>query len=131
MDKPKNSINHRLLNLSDKIWTLGEIEHLRRHAQRSSHVTKDGEEKLFWEVVARQSKELRRDYQKEYLDTNELGWCAEKVAASLKQLNYECEEEGSEFFDRIENLTDMVLSHVLGEDLTQCESCAKDRAGVE
>lgn len=124
-------MNHDLLNLTDKIWMLSELEHLRRHARRSSKVAEDEEEKLFWNVVAKQSKELRRDYQKKYLDVDELGWCAEKVSASLKQLNYECEEEGSEFFERIESLTDMVLSHVLKEDLTQCEGCAKDRAGVE
>lgn len=131
MDESKNSIDHKLLNLSDKIWALGEMEHLRRHARRNSKVTKDKEEKLFWNIIARQSKELRRDYQKEYLDVDELGWCPEKVAASLKQLNYECEDEGSEFFERIESLTDVVLSHILGEDLTKCESCTKDKAGVE
>lgn len=131
MEKSAESLKHKKMNLSDKIWQLGELEHLRRHARRSAKVAKDEDEKLFWNVIALQSKKIRRDFQKEYLDTDDLSWCPEKVAASLKQLNYECEQEGSELFDRIENLCDMVLSHALGEDLYSCESCAKDAAGID
>lgn len=118
------------MSISDKISTLSELEHMRRHARRASKVTSDDEEKLFWNVISRQCQEIRREYQKEYLDTDEINWCPVKVAASLKQLNYECEEEGSHLFERIETLCDTVLSHALHEDLQGCEGCAKDHNDV-
>lgn len=129
MGKISESDKHKLMNLSDKIRKVGELEHMRFHAKRNTHVLKDEEEKLFWGVVARQSLEYRREFQKEYLDVDDHEWCPEKVACILKQIN--TEDDDPLFFDKIENLCDMVLSHILNEDLSGCESCAKDKADVE
>lgn len=129
MEESPESLKHKKMNLSDKIRKVGELEHMYFHAKRNTHVLEDPEEKLFWGVVARQAQEYRRGYQKEYLDVKDHEWCPEKVACSLKQVN--SEDDDPTYFDRIENLCDMVLSHILGEDLYGCESCAKDKATIQ
>lgn len=122
-------MNHDSLNLTDKIATLAELEHVRRHAKRSAKVAADPDEKLFYQVVARQAQELRREYQAKYLPSSELDWCLTKSAATLKQLTYEAEED-IEFVDRLENLADEILSHALKVDLSGCAACREDEQSV-
>lgn len=130
MEDTQNLVNHDLLSLTDKIRKVGELEHIRYHAKRASKVVKDEEEKLFWRVIALQSRDLRREVQKRHLDTDKVNWCPEKAACALKQINYE-DEEDDELFERIETLCDTILSHALHEDLHGCEGCEKDKPNIE
>lgn len=119
-------MNHNLLNLTDKLSLIGELEHIRRHAKRSAKVAEESEDKLFYQVIAANAQSLRRDYQAKYLDTPELDWCLVKSAATLKQLAYESEDD-EEFFERLETLTDQIYTHAFKQDMSGCKACAEDK----
>lgn len=125
----ESQINHDKLSLLDRVSIVGELEHIRRHAIRSAKASEQDEDKLFYEVIAEQSKNLRRKYQKEYLNCDEKDWCLVKAAASLKQLFYEIGGD-YEYLNDTENLADNILSHAFHQDLTNCEACAKDKNDV-
>lgn len=110
----------------DNVAIIGELEHIRRHAKRSAKVTEKEEDKLFYEVTAERAKELRRSYQKQYLNCTEKDWCLVKAAASIKQLFYEvsCDYD---YLNDAEILADSILSHAFNQDLTGCESCQSDK----
>lgn len=119
-------MNHKNLALADKINLLGELEHLRRHCLRSAHTIGDKEKKFYYQVKAKQLKDLRRNTQKKWLGTDEIDWCIVKSSACLKQLNNELAAEDLELYSNIESIADELLGHALGEDLRGCSSCRDD-----
>lgn len=130
MENTPNLIDHNKLSILDRVAIIGELEHIRRHAVRSAHIAEAEEKKLSYGVIAQRAKQLRRRYQKEYLDCDELDWCLVKSSAALKQLFYETGSEFS-FLDEAERLTDEILSNAYNIDLSGCESCANDKEDIQ
>lgn len=122
---------HKVLDLSDKIALLAELEHNRHHLVRSAHVAEDEEQKFWYQVKAEQAKQLRRKIQKKWLETGELDWCLVKSCSRIKWLNEEVLSSDLELFSEIEHFADDILSHALGEDLSGCKSCRAELDGVE
>lgn len=124
-------MDHQKLSTLDKITLIGELQHIRAHALRSSKVAEKDEDKFFYQVIASQAQEARRAYMAKHFQLDEKDWCLVKAAATLKQLNYELAHGDETEFAELENLADSILSHATGEDLTGCESCAKDATVVK
>lgn len=119
-------MEHKKLAVADKITLLGECEHLRRHCIRSAHVTEGKDKKFYYQVKAKQLKDVRRKLQDKWLKTDELDWCIVKSSATLKQLNNELLMEDLELFSDIERIADDLLGNALGEDLSGCSACKSE-----
>ncbi len=125
-NKSMEDKTHKRMALSDKITLLGDLEHSRHHLVRSAHSAEDENEKFWYLVKAKQTKDLRRKLETKWLNTGELDWCLVKVNSRVKWLNEELLEDDLELFSEIEDLADSILSHALGEDLSGCASCREE-----
>lgn len=128
----KKVFDHAKAGVSDKIALVAELEHGMRHALRSAVVAQGTDDEMFYLVLARQMKQLRRDYMNRHfgeIDTKL--WCLCKSTACLRQLAYETWAEDAEMLKEIDQLVDDVWGKATGQDLSDCESCAADRAIIE
>lgn len=128
----KKEFNHTKAGVSDKIAICAELEHIQRHALRSAVVAQGTDDEMFYLVLARQAKQLRRDYMnKHFGEIDDKLWCLCKSTACLRQLAYETWAEDAEMLKQIDQLVDDVWGKATGQDLSDCESCASDRAIIK
>lgn len=121
-------MNHETLSKQDQIALIAELEHSIRHALRSSKVAEKKEDKFFYAVTAQQLKNLRREYMaKHFPNLDQKDWCLLKSLSTIRQLSYELFDGDQDWFDQLENVVDSTTSRALGVDLTQCESCTRDK----
>lgn len=129
MDDQKK-IDHSKLNLEDRLALLSELEHLRRHALRSAHATKDTEDEFFHLVTAASAQRLRREVEAKLGDISDPDWCELKSAQAIRQLNYETMEGDQQLFTALEELVDSVNSHALKQDMSGCQACKSDKGMI-
>lgn len=127
-EESKKIFDHDKAGVSDKIAVIAELEHIQRHALRSATVAQGTDDEMFYLILARQAKDLRRDYMgKHFPDIDTKLWCLCKSTACLRQIAYETWAEDAEMLKRIDNIVDDVWSKATGKDLSDCEACASDR----
>lgn len=114
------------MNLEDKLYLLGQLEHLRQHSLRASKTCTEQEDKFFWQVTAAQAQSSRRKLQHSLGEIATEDWCPVKVAQDIRRLNYETMEGDVELFEELESLVDSINSHVFKQDMTGCFSCKTD-----
>lgn len=123
--------SHTHLALEDTLSLIGELQHLRRHALRSAHASKEQEDKFFHLVTAARAQRLRRQVQSKLGEIATEDWCGLKSAQAIRQLNYELMSGDEELFNELESLVDSVNSHALKQDMTGCKACSSDKGMVE
>lgn len=124
----EKEFNHSKASAFDKICLVGELEHARRHALRSSVSVEDKEKQFFYLTLAKQLQGIRRRYmRKHFTQVTDPDWCLCKVGACIRQLAYETFESDSEELKEMDILVDEIWGNALNEDLSDCEACRKDR----
>ena len=90
-DNERENFDHAKAGVGDRITTVGEMEHLRRHALRSAISSEEGSELAFNCLVwAKQLQDMRREYMRKHFgEIDDKLWCMCKSAACLRQLAYE------------------------------------------
>lgn len=127
----EKTFDHKKYGVGDKISLIAELEHIIRHSLRSAVVAQGTEDEMFYLVLARTAKELRREYmQKHFGDVDEKLWCLCKSTACLRQIAYETWSEDAEMLKQLDQLVDDVWSRATGMDLSGCESCKDDKGDV-
>lgn len=128
----EKTFNHKTAATSDKIRLISELEHIRSHALRSAVVAEGTEEEMFYLILSKQAKDLRREFmQKEFPNIDSKLWCLCKSAACLRQVAYEIWEDKADMLKQVDNIVDDIWSKATGEDLSDCESCKSDMEPVE
>lgn len=127
------AFNYSNANISDKILAIGELEHIYRHALRSMVSPNiPDEERIWYAVLAKQTKEARRKFMSEnFGDIPDELWCLAKASASLRQLSYESFDGNMESVKSIDALVDSIWSKITGEDMTGCKACTEDKKETE
>lgn len=121
--------DHETAGVSDKIALISELEHIRRHAQRSAVSSENTEDEVFYSVTAKQARGLRRAFTQKYFPNVDTKiWCLCKATAALRQIAYEIWEDGPEQLREIDQLVDEVWGKATGKDLSGCEACKEDKA---
>lgn len=117
---------HKKMSTIDVLSELGELEHLRRHCLLAMVVAPD-EERLPLLVLASQCQKARRELQKKYFpDTEERNWCILKSSARLLQLWEELANGDADELTEIKDIINSAVQIATGEDISNCEACAKD-----
>lgn len=125
----QKEFDHAKAGVSDKIALISEFCHIERHALRSATVAQGTDDEMFYLVLARQAKQVRRDYMnKHFGEIDDKLWCLCKSTACLRQLAYETWAEDAEMLKEIDQIVDDVWGKAIGKDLSDCESCRDDRA---
>lgn len=131
-DDNKKIFDHVKAGVSDKIALISELEHIQRHALRSATVAQGTDDEMFYLVLARQAKQLRRDYMnKHFGKIDDKLWCLCKSTACLRQLAYETWAEDAEMLKEIDQLVDDVWEKATGQDLSDCIACKDDKASTK
>ena len=122
--------DYRLKNIDDIISTIGELEHLQRHALKSACVaTRSDQTSVKYYLLALDAKRARRALmEKHFGDVDDKDWCIIKTASALKQLAYETFDKDDEELVSLDNLANEAIEVALGVDLSMCKACAEDRA---
>lgn len=130
-DDLEKDFNHKSAQLADRLAVVGELCHLRRHALRSAVSVQGTEDEVFYLVIAKRCKDLRRKYmQKYFADVPDELWCAVKACACIRQLSYETTDD-SESLKPLDNLCDEVFTKALGEDMQGCAACREDKGDTK
>lgn len=125
----EKSFDHNKGEVADKIAVIGELEHIRRHALRSAVSLANNEDDawLFYLVLAKQAKEMRRAFQKNNLpEISDPDWCLCKSASCLRQMAYEIDLDKDQLKE-FDDLVDNIWGHALDMDLSDCIACAEDK----
>ena len=132
-DNERENFDHAKAGVGDRIATVGEMEHLRRHALRSAISSEEGSELAFSCLVwAKQLQDMRREYMRKHFgEINDKLWCMCKSAACLRQLAYEVDGDDVNFLKEVDNLVDDIWGTAVNKDLSDCESCRSDREEVQ
>ena len=132
-DNERENFDHAKAGVGDRITTVGEIEHLRRHALRSAISSEEGSELAFSCLVwAKQLQDMRREYMRKHFgEIDDKLWCMCKSAACLRQLAYEVDGDDANFLKEVDNLVDDIWGTAVNKDLSDCESCRSDREEVQ
>ena len=132
-DNERENFDHAKAGVGDRIATVGEMEHLRRHALRSAISSEEGSELAFSCLVwAKQLQDMRREYMRKHFgEIDDKLWCMCKSAACLRQLAYEVDGDDANFLKEVDNLVDDIWGTAVNEDLSDCESCRSDREEVQ
>lgn len=133
MEETSKGFNHEKGGVADRISTIGEMEHLRRHALRSAISSEEGSELAFNCLVwAKQLQDMRREYMRKHFgEIDDKLWCMCKSAACLRQLAYEVDGDDADFLKEVDNLVDDIWGTAVNKDLSDCESCRSDREEVQ
>lgn len=130
----KKEFDHQRASISDKILLISELEHIRAHALRSAVATyrgggeSDDSEWVKYALVAKQARDIRRDYQKKHFpEISEYDWCLVKAASHARQLAYEIQEDDYGMLKAIDDFLDEILGNALNVDLSDCSSCREDK----
>ena len=122
---------HKKMSVVDILSELGELEHLRRHCLFASVVAED-DDVVPLLVIAKQCQDTRRKLQKKYFpDIKESYWCILKSSSRLLQLWEELAGGDKDELAEIKNIINSAVELVTGEDISNCESCAKDFSDEE
>lgn len=123
------AVDYSNKNVADRILIVGELEHVRKHAERSMvspNISED--DRVWYAVVAKRARDLRRAYmEKHFPDCPDELWCLGKASASLRQLSYETDEGDFDTTKEIDELVDLIWGKITGLDLTGCKACAEDK----
>ena len=132
-DSERENFDHAKAGVGDRIATVGEMEHLRRHALRSAISSEEGSELAFNCLVwAKQLQDMRREYMRKHFgEIDDKLWCMCKSAACLRQLAYEVDGDDANFLKEVDNLVDDIWGTAVNKDLSDCESCRADREEVQ
>lgn len=132
-DNERENFDHAKAGVGDRIATVGEMEHLRRHALRSAISSEEGSELAFSCLVwAKQLQDMRREYMRKHFgEINDKLWCMCKSAACLRQLAYEIDGDDANFLKEVDNLVDDIWGTAVNKDLSDCETCRSDREEVQ
>lgn len=132
-DNERENFDHAKAGVGDRITTVGEMEHLRRHALRSAISSEEGSELAFSCLVwAKQLQDMRREYMRKHFgEIDDKLWCMCKSAACLRQLAYEVDGDDVNFLKEVDNLVDDIWGTAVNKDLSDCESCRADREEVQ
>lgn len=132
-DNERENFDHAKAGVGDRIATVGEMEHLRRHALRSAISSEEGSELAFSCLVwAKQLQDMRREYMRKHFgEIDDKLWCMCKSAACLRQLAYEVDGDDINFLKEVDNLVDDIWGTAVNKDLSDCESCRSDREEVQ
>jgi hypothetical protein len=132
-DNERENFDHVKAGVGDRIATVGEMEHLRRHALRSAISSEEGSELAFSCLVwAKQLQDMRREYMRKHFgEIDDKLWCMCKSAACLRQLAYEVDGDDVNFLKEVDNLVDDIWGTAVNKDLSDCESCRSDREEVQ
>lgn len=132
-DNERENFDHAKAGVGDRIATVGEMEHLRRHALRSAISSEEGSELAFSCLVwAKQLQDMRREYMRKHFgEIDDKLWCMCKSAACLRQLAYEVDGDDVNFLKEVDNLVDDIWGTAVNKDLSDCESCRSDREEVQ
>lgn len=124
------AVDYSNKNVADRILIVGELEHVRKHAERSMispNISED--DRVWYAVVAKRARDLRRAYMaKHFPDCPDELWCLGKASASLRQLSYETDDGDFEETKEIDELVDMIWEKITNIDLSDCKSCKEDRS---
>jgi len=132
-DNERENFDHAKAGVGDRIATVGEMEHLRRHALRSAISSEEGSELAFNCLVwAKQLQDMRREYMRKHFgEIDDKLWCMCKSAACLRQLAYEIDGDDANFLKEVDNLVDDIWGTAVNKDLSDCETCRSDREEVQ
>ena len=132
-DNERENFDHAKAGVGDRIATVGEMEHLRRHALSSAISSEEGSELAFSCLVwAKQLQDMRREYMRKHFgEIDDKLWCMCKSAACLRQLAYEVDGDDANFLKEVDNLVDDIWGTAVNKDLSDCESCRSDREEVQ
>lgn len=132
-DNERENFDHAKAGVGDRIATVGEMEHLRRHALRSAISLEEGNESAFSYLVwAKTLQDMRREYMRKHFgEIDDKLWCMCKSAACLRQLAYEVDGDDVNFLKEVDNLVDDIWGTAINKDLSDCESCRADREEVQ
>lgn len=132
-DNERENFDHAKAGVGDRIATVGEMEHLRRHALRSAISLEEGNESAFSYLVwAKTLQDMRREYMRKHFgEINDKLWCMCKSAACLRQLAYEVDGDDADFLKEVDNLVDDIWGTAVNKDLSDCETCRSDREEVQ
>lgn len=132
-DNERENFDHAKAGVGDRIATVGEMEHLRRHALRSAISLEEGNESAFSYLVwAKTLQDMRREYMRKHFgEIDDKLWCMCKSAACLRQLAYEIDGDDANFLKEVDNLVDDIWGTAVNKDLSDCESCRSDREEVQ
>ena len=132
-DNERENFDHAKAGVGDRIATVGEMEHLRRHALRSAISSEEGSELAFSCLVwAKQLQDMRREYMRKHFgEIDDKLWCMCKSAACLRQLAYEVDGDDANFLKEVDNLVDDIWGIAVNKDLSDCETCRSDREEVQ
>ena len=132
-DNERENFDHAKAGVGDRIATVGEMEHLRRHALRSAVSSEEGSELAFNCLVwAKQLQDMRREYMRKHFgEIDDKLWCMCKSAACLRQLAYEVDGDDINFLKEVDNLVDDIWGTAVNKDLSDCETCRSDREEVQ
>ena len=132
-DNERENFDHAKAGVGDRITTVGEMEHLRRHALRSAISSEEGSELAFNCLVwAKQLQDMRREYMRKHFgEIDDKLWCMCKSAACLRQLAYEVDGDDANFLKEVDNLVDDIWGTAVNKDLSDCETCRSDREEVQ
>ncbi len=128
----QKNFDHSKASVSDKIALIGELCHIRRHAERAAVSTwreEDDSESKRYLLVAKEAQDLRRKYMRKHFgEIKTSDWCLCKSAACLRQLAYEvCEGDDLELKE-LDDFVDGIWGNAIGKDLSDCEACIADSA---
>lgn len=132
-DNKRENFDHAKAGVGDRIATVGEMEHLRRHALRSAISSEEGSELAFSCLVwAKQLQDMRREYMRKHFgEIDDKLWCMCKSSACLRQLAYEVDGDDINFLKEVDNLVDDIWGTAVNKDLSDCESCRSDREELQ
>lgn len=132
-DNERENFDHVKAGVGDRIATVGEMEHLRRHALRSAISLEEGNESAFSYLVwAKTLQDMRREYMRKHFgEIDDKLWCMCKSAACLRQLAYEVDGDDVNFLKEVDNLVDDIWGTAVNKDLSDCETCRSDREEVQ
>ena len=132
-DNERENFDHAKAGVGDRITTVGEMEHLRRHALRSAISSEEGNELAFNCLVwAKQLQDMRREYMRKHFgEIDDKLWCMCKSSACLRQLAYEVDGDDANFLKEVDNLVDDIWGTAVNKDLSDCETCRSDREEVQ
>ena len=124
----EEGFNHTNAAISDKIRLISELEHIRNHSLRSAAVAQGTDDEMFYLVLAKQAKDLRREFmQKNFPNIDSKLWCLCKSAACLRQVADEIWEEKADQLKEIDDMVDEIWGKALSMDLSDCVVCKEDK----
>ena len=129
----EQEFDHKKAGISDKVAVLAELEHVRAHAIRSAvslyDEDSDNSDWVRYAVIAKQARDLRREYQKRvFPELSEYDWCLVKAASHLRQLAYEVQEDDYAALKAVDDLVDDIIGGAFGMDMSGCRACKEDKA---